>query len=421
MAPLKAHQQRAITYALKNKYCVLGLGPGTGKTRVAIEVREKTKPNCLVICPAYLIKNWENEFKLWAPRGTVVTAFKKSSELYDVFDSDYVLASYDLCQKSEWLFEWAEMVVLEEAHNVKSMKAKRTEYLHRVIYENSIKSLLMLTGTPIKNRVPEWYSLLALCNYDPRIKESAFLTACPDEITFSDRFSFREEYTIEINNRFIPIVKWNGLRNVEDLKGYLKGHYLRIRSEDVLDLPPITFQDIEVTGVNDRELLAAFNAYLASGSVGDSNPTAKAEAALSTAPITVKYATDLLEQIDSLVIYSDHVAASEAIAKAFNVRALNGRVPAHTRMQAVQDFQDGEGRVLVATIGALSAGVNLTRASHMIINDESWVPGDNKQTVYRIQRLGQKSNCFVHRMVSEASKYIRKTLIDKQLTIDAAT
>ncbi len=415
------HQIKAINYALKNRYCVLGLGMGLGKTNCAIQVREKTKANCLVVCPAYLIGNWENEIKLWAPPDTIVTPLRKKKQLYDVFDSDYVLVSYDLCQKHEYLFEWADLLVLDEAHSIKSQKAKRTQYIHRVVYENSVKSVIMLTGTPIKNRVPEWYSLLALCNYNPRIEYSQFLEKFPDEITFSDYFAHRNEYTIEINHRYVTIVNWSGLRNVEELRGFLDGHYLRIKSEDVLDLPPVTYKDVVVEGVDDKELRKAFDTYLSSDGAGDVNPTAKAEAALAKAPITIKYAKDMLEEVDSVVIYSDHVLASEAIAKALNVTALNGKVPAHKRMEAVTKFQAGEGRVLVATIGALSTGINLTRTNHMVLNDFSWVPGDNLQAVMRIQRIGQKNKCFVHRMVSTVDQYILETLASKIEVIDKAT
>lgn len=420
--PLKEYQERAISYALENPYSILGLDCGLGKSRIFIEIREKLGGNCLVVCPSYLVNNWVHEIRKWAPPETVITAIQKGSQIYELVDTDYAIISYDLSQKAEHFFEWADLVAFDEAHALKSQKAKRTQYIHRVVYENSIKRLHLLTGTPIKNRVEEFFSLLALCNYSPHTPDSPFLEKYPSSIDFADHFSFRDEYTIEINGRYIPIIKWTGIRNVDELKGWLKGKYINIKSEEVLDLPEVTIKDFFASNEPDLELLRAFNAYFKLGDTDKINPTAKAQAALRKVPFTVKYAENLLEEAGCVLIYSDHVEASEAIAKAFKVTALNGKVPSAKRLLISQNFQSGEGRVLVATIGALSTGVNLTRASHIILNDYPWTPGDLKQTIYRIQRIGQKNRCFVHRIIgSPQDSHIMKVCDEKMKTIEIAT
>jgi len=393
----------------------------THNTRIAIELRERLGGNCLVICPAYLIANWEAEIRLWAPPDRVVTAVKKGKDLYDVFDSDYVLVSYDLCQKSEHLFEWADMVIMDEAHLAKSMKAKRTQFIHKNVYENSIKRIHLLTGTPIKNRTQEFYSLLSLCSYCPDTPDSRFLDAYPDEITFADKFSYREEYTIEVGGRHVTILKWSGLKNVEELKTYLDGKYLRIKSSDVLDLPQVVFKDVILSSEPDHALLKAFKEYIETYSERF-DPTVKAVSALSKTPSTIKYVQNLIEETGCALVYTDHVLASETLARGLGTVAINGNMPAHKRMEAVNNFQAGQGTVLVATIGSLSTGVNLTRSNHIVLNDLPWVPGDLKQTIYRIQRLGQKNSCFVHRIFSSSTdEYIAEVLLSKQETIDMAT
>lgn len=393
----------------------------THNTRVAIELREKLGGNCLIICPSYLVANWVNEIRMWAGPVPVVTAIKKGKDIYDIFDSDYVVVSYDLAQKAENFFEWASMVILDESHLLKSMKAKRTEFVHRCVYENSIQRLHLLTGTPIKNRVAELYSLLALCNYSPHTPDSQFLNKFTNEIDFADTFSYRQEYTIEVGYRYVTILKWSGLKNVEELKTHLAGKYFRVKSEDVLDLPPVVFKNVLLNPEPDNKLLEAFKEYMATES-NRIDPTVKAVAALEKTPATIKYVENLLEEVDCVLVYTDHVLASETLAKGLGTVALNGNMPSHKRMEVVNKFQSGEGRVLVATIGALSTGVTLTRANHLVINDSPWVPGDLKQTIYRIQRIGQEKHCFVHRIHSSpVDEYIDEVLASKQDTIDKAT
>lgn len=401
----------------------MGLGAGLGKTRVAIEIKQKSKMPCLVICPAYLILNWVNEINLWSIGQPKYLAVKKGSDIpTDPKGLEYLIISYDMVKKAEHLFEFFKMVILDECPNVKSMRAQRTQFIHKAIYENNIERLHLLTGTPIKNRVAEFYSLLALCNYDPSAPDSEFLDKYPDEITFADFFSYRHEYDMDIGNKTIKIVKWDGVRNIPELKKYLAGHYIRIKTEDALDLPPVTYIDTLVSETQDTKLMDAFNAQHGSEESDGVDPRAKAESAFNKTPFTIQYARNLLEQEDCILIYSDHVAASEALAKEFGVVALNGSVPAHRRMEIAKRFQEGGGHVLVATIGALSEGVTLTRSSHLILNDYPWVPGNMEQVVRRIARLSQTKKCFVHRILgSPQDSKILDILESKQNTIDKVT
>lgn len=419
-SPLKEDQKLAFDFALKNSYSFVPLKPGRGKSRVLIELREhlqkKQQTNCLIVCPSYLVTNWVDQIKQWAPRGTIITSIRKGKDIYELFDTDYCVISYDLAQKAEHLFEWADMVGLDEAHSIKSQKAKRTQFIHKSIFENSTKRLHLLTGTPIKNRVEEFYSLLALCNYNPHSPQGDFLDKFPDSITFADHFSFREEYKIQIGRHWVPIIKWNGIRNIPELKDYLKDVYPRIPQPKTQE--PI-FNDITVSNSPDLELINAFNAHFKVEGSDSVNPTAKASAALKKAPFTVKHAENLLGETDRVVIYSDHVEASEFIAQKLGTVALNGRIEPNKRMDLARRFQAGEGKFLVATIPALSSGVTLTIANHLILNDYPWVPGDLEQTILRILRIGQTKQCYIHRMVgSPQDLQIMEAIEKKQKTID---
>lgn len=418
---LRPHQVRAISYAIKNPYAILGLDPRLGKSRCAIEIQQKFGLNCLVICPGYLVDNWKIEIKKWVDR-PIITTFHRGKDLFDVVDSDFICISYSLAQKAPWLFEWADMVVLDEAPAVKSMKAKRSQFIHKEIYENSIKRLLLLTGTPIKNRVAEFYSLLALTFYNPSGPGPRFLELYPDEITFADQFSHRSQYVMKINGRFVTIVQWAGLRNQKELRRWLKGRYIRIRDTDVLDMPPVSTKPVLISENDDPDLLEAFYSYFNDEGHGSVKPQYKAQAALEKVPFTVKYAKDLLEQKDSILIYTDHRESCKAIAAAFDVPAITGAMNAKKRGALADRFQAGEGKLLVATIGSLKEGKDLYRAHDIIFNDLCWVPGDLKQVVNRIRVVGKKTPCTAHRIFgSPQDEYIANVLDEKIDTIEKAT
>jgi superfamily II DNA or RNA helicase len=442
---LDPHQEETVRYMLKNRFVICALDMGLGKSPTAITAARRRGGPCLIVCPSYLLLHWEHEISKWAP-GAVFQTIRKGKDIGKKIHKsvNFVLISYNLAQKAEHFFEWARIVVLDEVQELKSMKAKRTEFIHRVVYENSIPDLYMLTGTPIKNRVEEYYSLLALCNYDPRLEEGVkvkakdtfeefakaympkiaqkdFLTRFPDSIKFADHFSHRRQFTMQVKNRWITVVKWEGHRNIDELKLYLKGRYIRFASKDILQISEPRTVEILISDTNDKALLSEFTNYYSKDGTDSVKSDHKAEAALKKVPFTVRYVKDLLENgVDCVPIYTDHVESAKALAAAFDVPAITGAMPSKQRAQLGKDFQSGHGKVLVATIRSFSTGIDLTRANNLVFNDLAWVPGDNKQTIYRIQRRNQTRQCVIHTVLgSPQDAQISRSLAEKMKTIEA--
>ena len=79
-------------------------------------------------------------------------------------------------------------------------------------------------------------------------------------------------------------------------------------------------------------------------------------------------------------------------------------------------------KVIVATIGAFSVGVNLTKANHLVFNDISWVPADNEQALKRIHRIGQERACTIHYVVGgHVDKFILDKVRSKMKIINSVT
>ena len=141
-------QRQMYEYGMAHNYFILGADMRLGKSLSAISLRKgRNDCNCLVICPAYLVPNWKKEINKWTKDS--VTTFTEGKQIYDVCDSDFVVISYDLVQKAEFLFEWADFIIADEIQNLANMSAKRTQFIHRCVYENSPKYFVGLTGAPI--------------------------------------------------------------------------------------------------------------------------------------------------------------------------------------------------------------------------------------------------------------------------------
>lgn len=424
---LKSHQERAVKFESEKFYSILALEMGLGKTFCALAAwnrNPKTK-NLLIVCPAYLSLNWQGEIlKIFGP--SAKSRIYKS-KVTDWKEYPIVIVSYDVARKTEALFEWADHVVIDEAHYLKSMDAARTKSIHKFIYENNVPRLTLLTGTPVKNSVTEYYSLLCLMNYDPRGARTNLLDAFEDQVAFSDTFANRVEFQIPIwKNGYrqnVTVVKWEGLKNVDRLKAYLKPFYLRISAKDALDLPPIVEKKILTSSVRDPKLLEDFDAYFEGEKADSVMSKYKAEAALRKVPLTVSYINDLVASGASpIVVYSDHVAPALELAKRLEAPCITGQTPIGKRHEISKTFQEGKVPILIATIKSFSTGVTLTRSNNMVFNDYPWVPGDLDQAIFRIKRMGQEKTCFIHYILgSPQDSLILERVAEKKEVITKIT
>lgn len=422
---LDPQQVRAVEFGLEHRAAILGLKMGHGKSAVALSIWERVhRPFCVVVCPAYLVLNWKVEIEKCIGPDVRVSCVKKAKDLEQSFlRAHLVIMSYGHAQKAEVLFGRKPFLIVDEAHALGSMDAKRTEYMHRVVYENSLEYTFFLTGTPAKGRIRELYSLIALCYYHPRHKECAFLDTFPDSVTFADHFSNRQEYTLEIGNRWVTVVKWEGIKNKDELKAWLKDVLVRSDPKPLEGLEPYRVKDVLISEKADPKLLAEFNAHFKQENMSGVNSTAKAEAALKKVAFTVQYVKGLIdENVGPVAIYTDHVSSAEALANAFDTKPITGAMPVSERMRLAGLFQSGKLPVIVATMKAFSTGVSLTRSQNLVLNDYSWTPADIDQTVHRIYRKGQTGRCVIHRMLgSPQDQEILKALEEKSKTIGEVT
>jgi SWI/SNF-related matrix-associated actin-dependent regulator 1 of chromatin subfamily A len=399
---LKDHQQIGVNFIINNPYCLLGDAMGLGKTLQAIEVIKRTKLKTLVVCPSMLKETWANEIRKFS--NLRCTILNKAA---DVDGYEVSIVSYSMLHKFRKALDSYDFIIADEVHYLKNLRAKRTIVFHSLLLDGTRKRFLGLSGTPIKNRVDEFYSPLKLCSYGGTYKFDW------DFWDFCTHFSYLKKFSLPNG---VTIKKFEGHKNVEELKALLKPIYLRRRASQVLDLPPIVRKDIIVReGMVDVALKEAWDNGEASNF-----SAAKSHSAFLKTEYTIQYAKDLLDQKEGpLIIFSDHVLAVENIhtnlSKKYVSRKITGSTPMPERNSIIKDFQEGKIDVIAATIGAMSVGVTLTASRNLIFNDLSWVPADILQAEKRIHRIGQDELCTIHRVFCGKIDMMIGAELDKKL------
>ena len=425
---LMPYQERGRNYILKHRYVLLGDEMGLGKTCQALSVLWEVTGPVLIVCPAMLRLTWANEcekMKLNYRINPITSAKHKI-----LFDNDVInIISYETLKKVPHSF-MPRVLVFDEAHYLKTVKAQRTVAAHTLVFRTTPDILVLLTGTPVKNKVTEFFSLLKLLSYCPFGTNGLGVTE-KSQYAWNMRFTYPKTRQIAVGKgykkKYVEVTEFSGLRNADKLKEYFEGKYLRRLATSVLDLPEIIYKDIMLrdnTNKNDRELEQAFNAFNNNSRLFDTEENhvsvVKATNAYDKAVHTARYVAAIVEQNESVVVFTDHVDSAKKISEQLDTSGIKsycitGKVNPIVREELVFRFQNDENpSVLVATIGSASTGFTLTKAWNLVYNDLPWVPADLMQSSKRIHRIGQRKNCVIHYILgSRVDMYIKNKLHQK--------
>jgi SNF2 family DNA or RNA helicase len=401
-AELFPHQEIAIAFAERKKYSILGLEQGLGKTlcslALAVNVRAK---NILIVVPAFLRTNWEAEIEKFT-EGLTFTIVSYS-QLAKV-DSD----SYDF-------------LIADECHYLKNSKTKRSKYFEMILKASKPNYLVLLSGTPIKNRVGEFWNLLRLVHYGGGLPEFDNFSRKNHHFKFQ-HFKFQYYFSNAVTQYFghRQVTKFEGMRNIPELTQLANAARLRMKSRDVINLPETTNIDVKIkeTSKFDKDFKELMTKDLEVNH--ESYMLIKKNNAIAKCDYTIKLASEIVENGQKVIIFSDHVNSVHKIAGELGTKAICGKVAPVERARRVSAFeQSREPLALVATIGSLSVGVNLTSASYMIFNDLPFVPADLDQAKKRIHRIGQSRKCFYYYVyISDLDRKLQNMIYSKRKVIE---
>lgn len=211
---LYGYQKEGIEFLLNSGgRALLADSPGVGKTAQALGyVTHSKHERTLVVCPASVKFSWENEIEKWTDLTSFVVDSK--TDLTDIpFDVNVIIINFDILKKffNEFMkYKWDCMIV-DESHLIKSSKAIRTKVVKGI--SRNIKSVIMLTGTPLLSRPIEMFNLLNII--DPASWGNYYHFACkyctPAEspIWMGD-YSFKPISEIRVGDE---IIGWKNEKN----------------------------------------------------------------------------------------------------------------------------------------------------------------------------------------------------------------
>jgi len=381
------HQVEAIAFFIAaTGRSILADEPGLGKTAPAIVFNAINKYKTVVLCPKNVLINWATEINMWSPSSTIhiltkttkqdqndffLRGIEISNELPDE-PPDFLITNYERNTK-EWqrISELGfDSIIWDECHNLKNPQAKRT--INALALASACpQSLIGLSGTPIRNRPDEFYTILK-------------------KISYND-FPSYEDYIKRYCGAYKGDYGWRMGKptNMPELYKKIQRIMLR-RGKDVLDLPSKEIVKTPVKFVL-NEYNSLFQQLVTDLRYKEGGPlTIIQKLRIYTGKLKANFLINDSRKLP-LVIFYHHKEVGDILQSRFpSALRIDGSTSQVKRSIIVDDFQRGETDILLASIQAAGIGITLTRAKHLIMLERSWVPGDELQCHDRIHRIGQQ-------------------------------
>lgn len=401
--PPLEHQKEAITHLLSNNKFILADEMGLGKTTsTIIAALETGAKKILIICPASLKVNWEREIRNYTDRDIFICEGKKYSK-----DHDFVIMNYDIVKNFHSVEKNAEskildtnfdLVIIDEAHFLSNAQALRTKLINS--FAKKITRVWLLTGTPITSRPINYFNLLNLVESPVASNWVAYV------------IRYCQGYQFFAGKRKV----WNtsGASNLEELKDRTSRQILRRLKESVLDLPEkiITPTYLRLSSKNYEELMGEYYDWYKKNPKESSSLTVQFNKLMKVRQVIaqekVEYSIELAEAIlaqnKKVIIFTNFTNVLQSFVSHFGKKCvyIDGSCNQNKRQKAVDDFQNNEKiEVFVGNLIAAGAGITLTAAEAVIMNDLSFVPAHHLQAEDRAHRYGQNFSVSVYYPIFE--------------------
>lgn len=422
-AELYPYQKEGIEFATYKKGSIIADEMGLGKTIQAIGTAVLKKQlfgftKTLVICPASLKAQWKKEIEKFSDeKAVVVDGFPNEREkIYKNSDAYFQIINYETVLRDRLAINTTnfDFIILDEAQRIKNFET---------ITANAIKSLnkkhaLVITGTPIENKLIDLYSIVEFVQ--PRLLAPLW------------EFSYQHCYfDYEAKNKI------TGYYNLKELKNRLKPILIRREKQDVLSqINKVTQIDVPIELHQLQQEYHANSAKAIAHILGKKFKTPYDMQMITKHLQTMRMACDstylvdkesnhspklqelkeiLIEKFDlknnnrKIIIFSEWKRMLHIIGKMLNENGLgfvelSGDVPVKNRKKIIEAFENDKNCRVFLSTEAGGSGLNLQVADTVINFELPWNPAKKNQRIGRIDRLGQKnSNLTVINLVTRNS------------------
>lgn len=413
-AGLKAHpyQQVGIAFSRMTGYrALIGDEMGLGKTIQAIGAMA-TDPRrllpALIVAPAIVAVHWRRELAAWLPSVPVVVLSRRADAPPPGFRG-IVLTKKDVLfhQKRALRAFDPRLIVVDEVQYYKNPRARMSRALRGLVA--AAPHVLLLSGTPFKNRLTELRTVLDYLAPGPEDESADGLTARMERLAIRRTKAQVAAWLPAKTHRYLPFDIEPAARREyrqaeEEFEGWLRSELDRRQIAKGENIP-----DAEARV--DRALAAEALAKL--GYLRQLTGRSKVSAAIEY----LRQAAENGVPILAFAYFSEVIEDIRAGLQAADVRVVvvDGTLSPNQKQAANDAFERGEVDVVIGS-SALLTGASYPRAQEVLFVERYWTPADEMQAEDRAHRITSRHPILVSYLHANATvdDRVRAILADKR-------
>lgn len=414
------YQEAGIRFCLYKKSALIGDEMGLGKTMQAITLGILKKElfgfnKILIITLASLKQQWLREIERFTrEQGCIISGSARERQAQYLDDSRlFKISNYEAVRRDAAIISRfkPDLIILDEAQRIKNFETKTAEIIKSLPRQHA----LVLTGTPLENKLEDIYSIVQFL--DPDLLSPLWQFA-------ADHFLLSREKKGKIL----------GYRNLDKLHQKLRTLVIRRRKEEVLDQLPeqvrndyfidLHQKQAEIHAGLSQSLLPLLNKkfltpmdlrriqmlLLKMRQVCDSTHLIDRQTHISPKLSELENILDelVLRNGRKVVIFSEWTTMTALIGMQLSRAGiafveLTGKIPVTKRQALIDEFTTNSACKVFLSTDAGSTGLNLQAADSVINFELPWNPAKLNQRIGRINRIGQQAKCI--NVINLISKY----------------
>ena len=439
-ATLRPYQERGFQWLYNNSK--VGFGSiiaddmGLGKTLQVITLLllfkaegRLDKKKGLIVVPTTLLTNWQKEIEKFAP-DLSTHIYHGAKRTFDKEDFDLFITTYGLLRSDVSKFQkikW-EILVIDEAQAIKNPGTEQSKAIKKI--KATVK--VAMSGTPVENRLSEYWSLFDFTNKGYLGSMKYFMQHFSSPIE-------RKNDQVALH-RFKKITDPFILRRLKTDKSIISDLPEKIEQDcfialgkeqtalyqNVVDEMMKVLSEVEEKSIERKGLVLKMITALKQVCNHPSQFLKKEDyrpQLSGKSERLLELLSTIYENNEKVLIFTQYKEMgqilSAMLSKAFGTKPLflHGGVSRKKRDEMVEDFQEKKHiKTFILSIKAGGTGLNLTAANHVIHYDLWWNPAVEAQATDRAFRIGQQKNVLVHRLISKGTfeEKINQMLQDKK-------
>ncbi len=407
---------------------------GLGKTlQVLTFLAAHPGSKALVVCPASLVYNWEEECRRFYPSARTATvagtAHARQIRIEESETYDITITSYDLLKRDIDFYEGKrfDYMIIDEAQYIKNASTQAAKAVKAI----ACTGRFALTGTPIENRIGELWSIFEflmpgyLFSYK-RFKDEleAPIAECKDETArirlsrFVRPFIMRrlkKDVLKELPDKIEEVI----YAKMDEEQDKL---YQAREKQLLMTLSKQTEAEFKTQKLWVLAELTALRQICCDPSLVYENYTGDS----AKAQTCVEVVENAVGGGHKILLFSQFSTMMEHLSGLFQARGLQtflltGKTSKEERRRLVAEFQNGNADVFLISLKAGGTGLNLTAADLVIHYDPWWNLAAQNQATDRAHRIGQDNKVTVVRLIMKGTieERILKMQEDKQNLADS--